>query len=296
METVEADGSIRPGGGTLAAYEAPSGPGIRTDGYGYAGYCTSGAFDSLLAKVIAHSPRPDFAASVTRAARALSEFRIDGVDTNIPFPHNILAHPDFISGQFHTRWVDDHIAELARTVESRQRYVELPRAGAEAEFAGARVKSRDPLALFEHDAAMKAAQQAARPAEDKIADMIGPDGSAGIASHIQGMIVAIKSQTKISRSVVRSLSLGGADRFKTRSWWRRNTISASRPACDLNSPTYRLFPSLLGAAIIFKPETLVRWHRRVGRPRVPSEIRDLVRTISQDNPLWGAPRIHGELL
>ena len=72
---------------------------------------------------------------------------------------------------------------------------------------------------------------------------------------------------------------------------------------------YRLFPSLLGAAIIFKPETLVRWHRsgfrlywrwksrrRVGRPQVPSEIRDLVRTISQDDPLWGAPRIHGELL
>ena len=117
METVEADGSIRPGGGTLAAYEAPSGPGVRTDGFGYAGYRTSGAFDSLLAKVIAHSPRPDFAASVTRAARALSEFRIDGVDTNIPFLHNILAHPDFISGQFHTRWVDDHIAELARTVD-----------------------------------------------------------------------------------------------------------------------------------------------------------------------------------
>ena len=55
--------------------------------------------------------------------------------------------------------------------------------------------------------------------------------------------------------------------------------------------------------------TLVRWHcsgfrlywrwksrRRVGRPQVPSEIRDLVRTISSDNPLWGAPRIHGELL
>jgi acetyl/propionyl-CoA carboxylase alpha subunit len=191
METVEADGSIRPGGGMLAAYEAPSGPGVRTDGFGYTGYRTLGAFDSLLAKVIAHSPRPNFAASVTRAARALSEFRIDGVDTNIPFLHNILAHPDFISGQVHTRWVDDHIAELARTVESRQRYVELPRAGAEAGFAGARVKSRDPLALFEHDAAMKAEQQAARPAGDEIADMIGPDGSAGIASPIQGMIVAI---------------------------------------------------------------------------------------------------------
>ena len=73
---------------------------------------------------------------------------------------------------------------------------------------------------------------------------------------------------------------------------------------------YRLFPFLLGAAVIFQPETLVRWHRdgfrlywrwksrrrRVGRPTIPAEIRDLVRTMSRDNPLWGAPRIHGELL
>jgi hypothetical protein len=72
---------------------------------------------------------------------------------------------------------------------------------------------------------------------------------------------------------------------------------------------YRRFPSLLGAAVIFKPETLVRWHRsgfrlywrwksrrRVGRPAVPADIRDLIRTMNRDNPLWGAPRIHGELL
>jgi hypothetical protein len=72
---------------------------------------------------------------------------------------------------------------------------------------------------------------------------------------------------------------------------------------------YRLFPSLLEAAVVFKPETLVRWHqrgfrlywrwksrRRVGRPAVPAYIRDLIRTISRDDPLWGAPRIHGELL
>jgi transposase InsO family protein len=72
---------------------------------------------------------------------------------------------------------------------------------------------------------------------------------------------------------------------------------------------YRLFPSLLAATVIFQPKTLVRWHRsgfrlywrwksrrRVGRPAVPAEIRDLIRTLSRDNPLWGAPRIHGELL
>jgi hypothetical protein len=60
---------------------------------------------------------------------------------------------------------------------------------------------------------------------------------------------------------------------------------------------YRLFPSLLGAAVIFEPETLVRWHRsgfrlywrwksrrRVGRPAVPADTRDLVRMMSRDNP------------
>src|SRR5437762_3286072 len=72
---------------------------------------------------------------------------------------------------------------------------------------------------------------------------------------------------------------------------------------------YRLFPSLLEAAVVFKPETLVRWHRsgfrlywrwksrrRVGRPAVPADIRDLIRTISRDNPLWGTLRIPGELV
>jgi acetyl/propionyl-CoA carboxylase alpha subunit/acetyl-CoA carboxylase carboxyltransferase component len=192
METVSADGSIRPSTGILAAYEAPSGPGVRTDGFGYVGYRASGAFDSLLAKVIARSPQRDFAASVTRAARALSEFRIDGVATNISFLRNVLAHPEFVAGEVHTRWVDEHIAELVRPGQHRQRYLEAARAGAEAGFAGARVKSRDPLALFEHDAAMKAERRAAAQAEDEIPDLIGPDGSAGIASPIQGMIVAIK--------------------------------------------------------------------------------------------------------
>ena len=72
---------------------------------------------------------------------------------------------------------------------------------------------------------------------------------------------------------------------------------------------YRLFPSVRNAAVIFKPATLVRWHRsgfclywrwksrrRAGRPMVPADIRALIRTISRENPLWGAPRIHGELL
>ena len=72
---------------------------------------------------------------------------------------------------------------------------------------------------------------------------------------------------------------------------------------------YRLFPSLIDASIVFQPETLLRWHRhgfrlfwhwksrrRLGRPALPADIRSLVRRISRENPLWGAPRIHGESL
>jgi transposase InsO family protein len=72
---------------------------------------------------------------------------------------------------------------------------------------------------------------------------------------------------------------------------------------------YRLFPSVLNAVTIVQPETVIRWHRtgfrlycrwksrsQGGRPRIPAEIRRLIREMSLANRLWGAPRIHGELL
>jgi len=72
---------------------------------------------------------------------------------------------------------------------------------------------------------------------------------------------------------------------------------------------YRLWPGALNSIVIVKPETVVRWHRcgfkafwrwksrgRRGRPRIPREVRDLIREVSLANPLWGATRIHGELL
>jgi transposase InsO family protein len=72
---------------------------------------------------------------------------------------------------------------------------------------------------------------------------------------------------------------------------------------------YRLFPSVLNAVTIVQPETVIRWHRtgfrlywrwrsrtQAGRPRIPEEIRRLIREMSLANRLWGAPRIHGELL
>src|ERR1019366_5477757 len=72
---------------------------------------------------------------------------------------------------------------------------------------------------------------------------------------------------------------------------------------------YRLFPSILNAITVVKPETVIGWHRggfraywrwkscrRGGRPRIDREIHDLIRRMNKENPLWGAPRIHSELL
>ena len=72
---------------------------------------------------------------------------------------------------------------------------------------------------------------------------------------------------------------------------------------------YRIAPSIVTALAIVEPETVIRWHRagfrlfwrwksrcRGGRPKTPLEIRQLIRDMSLANPLWGAPRIHGELL
>jgi acetyl/propionyl-CoA carboxylase alpha subunit/acetyl-CoA carboxylase carboxyltransferase component len=203
METIREDGSVRPGGGLISVYEAPSGPGVRTDGFGYAGYRTSTAFDSLLAKLICHSPGNRFADAVNRTGRALSEFRLGGIGTNIPFLKNILAHPDFLNGEVHTRWTDEHLTTLAiPSAQDRARYVEEPASADTPDeasapgndpggFAGARVDTSDPLALFEHDAKVKAA---AVEADQTLADealSAGPDGSIGVGAPIQGTIVSI---------------------------------------------------------------------------------------------------------
>ena len=72
---------------------------------------------------------------------------------------------------------------------------------------------------------------------------------------------------------------------------------------------YRWFPSILRVLTIIQPETLVRWHRTGfrcywrwkshpvgGRPQIETELRLLIRRMSVENPLWGAPRIHGDLV
>jgi acetyl/propionyl-CoA carboxylase alpha subunit/acetyl-CoA carboxylase carboxyltransferase component len=114
METMQEDGSTRPAGGTLTAFDVPTGRGVRVETFGYAGYTTSPAFDSLLAKVVVHDPRADMAAVLRRTERVLREFRIHGVSTNLPFLRALLRTDAVRDDAIYTRFVEDHLPALVQ--------------------------------------------------------------------------------------------------------------------------------------------------------------------------------------
>lgn len=161
METMDAKGATKPTGGTLAIFEPPSGPGVRVDTFGYAGYTTSAAYDSLLAKVIVHG-RGDWAEAVAKAARTLREFRIGGVATNVPLLQAILAHADFKANRVSTSFIDRHVAELVEAAQQFDRPL-IATEGADNRSSAAAAASKEPV----------------------------PEGTVAIAAPLQGTVVAI---------------------------------------------------------------------------------------------------------
>ena len=96
-----------PSPGEIAAVEVPGGPGVRVDSAIYGGYRVPPFYDSLIAKLIVWGR--DREEAIARGRRALSEFRIDGIKTTIPFHLRVLEEPSFLAGEYHT----DSVAELA---------------------------------------------------------------------------------------------------------------------------------------------------------------------------------------
>jgi acetyl/propionyl-CoA carboxylase alpha subunit/acetyl-CoA carboxylase carboxyltransferase component len=185
LETMAADGTVRPTGGTLAVFEPPSGPGVRVDSFGYAGYRTSSRYDSLLAKVIVHAVPGGPAAAAAKAYRALSELRIEGVATNVEFLQNLLRHPDVVAGDVHTRFIDDHLDELVPTGEPHARRHFGAADGGVASRAGAIVDPTDPLAVLTHG------QTAVDVDIDGQPDVDGPEGTRPLVAPIQGTVVSV---------------------------------------------------------------------------------------------------------
>ncbi len=92
--------------GRIQMYRSATGPGIRLDGgTAYSGAVITRFYDSLLTKVTARAPTPKMA--IARMDRALREFRIRGVSTNIAFVENLLKHPTFLNNTYHTKFIDE---------------------------------------------------------------------------------------------------------------------------------------------------------------------------------------------
>ncbi|MGQ3069854.1 MAG: carboxyl transferase domain-containing protein [Ferrovibrionaceae bacterium] len=114
------------GGGILSAFEPPTGAGIRVETLGYRGHQVNTGYDPLLAKLVVHVPSSRIGDLLARTYRALCEFQVDGVATNLALLQNLVRHADFAAGRVDTgfverRWADlqggDHPA-LFRTAEA----------------------------------------------------------------------------------------------------------------------------------------------------------------------------------
>ena len=105
ITTEDPASGFRPDTGRITAYRSPGGAGVRLDGGTNIGAEISAHFDSMLVKLTCRGQ--DFATAVRRARRALAEFRIRGVSTNIPFLQAVLEDPDFAAGNVSTSFIDE---------------------------------------------------------------------------------------------------------------------------------------------------------------------------------------------
>jgi len=123
ITTEDPQNNFIPDYGRITAYRGATGMGIRLDGgTAYSGAVITRYYDSMLEKVTAWAPTPEQA--IARMDRALREFRIRGVSTNIAFVENLLRHPTFLGNEYTTRFIDE-TPELFAFPERRDRATKL---------------------------------------------------------------------------------------------------------------------------------------------------------------------------
>jgi len=191
-ETMSADGSIKPAGGCLTAFEVPSGRGVRVDSYGYVGYGTNPAYDSLLAKLVVHTGSNGLAKIMNKSYRSLCEFNIAGVSTNLEFLQNLLCVDDIREGRFDTNFIERHAGDL--TVENAENhpnhYFESTTSGnsqnGQRGTAGVEVDTKDPLAILDYG------QSESRGEGGQISTLDEPsEGLVAVRLPMQGTIVLL---------------------------------------------------------------------------------------------------------
>jgi len=101
--------NFRPAPGKITTFHAPGGHGIRIDTHVYAGYMIPSNYDSMIAKLITTAQTREEA--ISKMKRALDEFVIEGVKTTIPFHRQLMDHPDYVSGNYTTKFMEDFVME-----------------------------------------------------------------------------------------------------------------------------------------------------------------------------------------
>ena len=190
VETMQADGSAKPGGGVLGTFEAPSGPDIRVDGYGYAGYATNPAYDSLLAKLIVFARSGRVEDVTAKGYRALCEFNIAGVPTNIAFLQALLSDETVRAGKVETGFVEANASALiAGSAAAHPRlYAAAKQDSKRGARAGAKVDAADPLSVLAYGQTARD-QRGPTGVAAEAGDL--PDGMIAVRTPIQGTVVSI---------------------------------------------------------------------------------------------------------
>ena len=174
VTTEDPENNFIPDYGRITAYRSPAGFGIRLDaGTAYAGALITRSYDSLLVKVTAWSPTP--AATIARMHRALWEFRVRGVVTNLRFLDQLIMHPQFAAAQYTTLFIDQ-TPELFRFPRKRDRATRLLNFIGELAVNG-NVETRDrprPTQVSE-PRLPKLALATPAPGTRQLLDELGPD-------------------------------------------------------------------------------------------------------------------------
>ena len=172
LESLTEDGDIKPSIGVISEFAPPTGPGIRIDTSGYAGYAANPNYDSLIAKVISHAPNYDRARG--RLKRAISEFEIGGVPSNLSTLEKLLADSTVAGARVHTRFIDDNAAKFASGAPpSAQRSTSAP---------------ADPLAVLEHGQS-HGTSKAPAAAPPLASDVLVPPGMEAVRANMSGILV-----------------------------------------------------------------------------------------------------------
>ncbi|WP_144821220.1 carboxyl transferase domain-containing protein [Marinobacter piscensis] len=203
METLDAEGNILPGGGTLETFEPPTGPGVRVDTFGYRGYTTNPHFDSLLAKLVVHSRSNDYRQAVRKAYRSLRQFRIEGVKTNTAFLQALLSRAAVADNQVYTRYVDDQMPGLV--VESQHEHPQL--------FGSAQPDNRTEPGP-DHTVAPEGTEPARAPMQGRLVTTSVVEGETVAKGQTLAILEAMKMEHEIqapTAGVIRALPLPEGD-------------------------------------------------------------------------------------